>query len=236
MIVDNANARVRRRTRDINNGMGMDNGMGMGVYDPSFLYSAPPGLVEFRKTPYVTTTTPQGSFTSGGSVIYPSGRTPLAPEPLTVFSVYDVPGLLLPYNLCLDEMGGAAGSTACVDRNLAIEAENFRRTAQYNAGTLRLPANPIVAPSARSAPSAPSAPYVAPSITPPSSSQQSQTKQQIYAANKVGSGNVTIGGRDISSIVDQISSPVNIAGFDIPIWVMGIAVVGGLVLVSKMGG
>jgi hypothetical protein len=51
-----------------------------------------------------------------------------------VFSAYDVPGLLLPYESCVDEMGGTAGDSACVDRNLAVQQENVRRTAQYNAG------------------------------------------------------------------------------------------------------
>ncbi len=57
-----------------------------------------------------------------------------------VTSVYDVPGLLLPYQTCIDAEGGSAGSEACVNQNLATEAENFKRTAEYNAGTLKLPA------------------------------------------------------------------------------------------------
>src|SRR5216684_4100695 len=55
-----------------------------------------------------------------------------------VTSVYDVPGLLLPAPDCTQAAGGAFVSGACVDQSLAVQQENFKRTAAYNAGTLKL--------------------------------------------------------------------------------------------------
>lgn len=74
------------------------------------------------------------------------------------------------------------------------------------------------------------------SVAPPKTSQQEQTKQQQQASTKIGNSNITIGGQNISSIVDKISEPVSVAGFDIPLWGIGIAIVGGLFVASRMGG
>jgi hypothetical protein len=45
-------------------------------------------------------------------------------------SVYDVPGLLLPYENCQTAMG--IPDAACVERNLITEHLNFQRTADYH--------------------------------------------------------------------------------------------------------
>lgn len=91
-----------------------------------------------------------------------------------VTSVYDVPGLLLPYQNCLDPMGGSGGSQDCVKQNLAIEAENFQRTAAYNAGTLKLPTvDPATGePPTTSTPPAPTPPK--PPATTPAPTPQTQ--------------------------------------------------------------
>ncbi len=57
-----------------------------------------------------------------------------------VTSVYDVPGLLLPAPDCTQANAGAYVSSECVDKALAVQQQNFARTAAYNAGTLKLPA------------------------------------------------------------------------------------------------
>ena len=95
--------------------------IGMGAVSP-YLYSAPPGLVEFGKTPYVTQTDPQTgqTFTTGGSVVYPGGGGG-APTP----AVYQAPALL-PAPACTQAAGGAFVSSACVDQALAVEATNLQ--------------------------------------------------------------------------------------------------------------
>jgi len=65
-----------------------------------------------------------------------------------VTSVYDVPGLLLPAPDCTQASGGAFVSSECVDQALAVQQQNFARTAAYNAGTLKLPAVPVPTPQA----------------------------------------------------------------------------------------
>lgn len=69
----------------------------------------------------------------------------------------------------------------------------------------------------------------------PSQSQQEQTKQQSQAASKVGSGNITIGGKDISSLTDSLTGDVSILGMDIPIWALGLAAAGVLFVVGRGG-
>jgi len=64
-----------------------------------------------------------------------------------VTSVYDVPGLLLPAPACTQASGGAFVSSECVDQALATEQLNFQRTADYNAGLLKLPAPPVPPPA-----------------------------------------------------------------------------------------
>ena len=75
----------------------------------------------------------------GVQMVYPpcsptlNADTRVAPVSLYT-SVYDVPGLLLPApSSCVDSQGYASGSPACVDANIAVEQENMRRIAAFNA-------------------------------------------------------------------------------------------------------
>lgn len=216
MIVDNSNVRnIRRRTPKFR---------GLGLYDPSYLYSAPAGLVTYETTPFVTQVDSQGNtYTSGGNVIYPGGPIINPQSQPQVTSVYDVPGLLLPYSNCLDSMGGSAGSgtEACVNRNLEIQQENFRRTAAYNAGTLVLPLSLAISTPTR----------IPTTSTPISSGQVEQTREMEEIDDSILSSD------NMFVILDKITEDVSIGGFDIPIWAIGLLAIGGVVFVaSKSGG
>lgn len=78
--------------------------------------------------------------TPGATMYYPPcegtppGQTP-APGPYDhpeVNSVWDVPGLMLPYASCLDQDGYVIENSSCVDANLAIEQENMARQMRYS--------------------------------------------------------------------------------------------------------
>lgn len=257
MIVDNSNARRRVRSRGMN---------GLGLYDPSFLYSAPPGLVTFNKTPFVTQKNPDGSSSvTGGNIIYGS--------PVNQPASYVAP-TLLGAPQCSSGPFGTSTSDACIAQLLQNEAHDLGLQADANyhvflANCLNTfpqptdcyqrtfgltPAGGFTGSFQGDVPKgvnaeafitgmSPTIPVPGRgsggsggSVAPPKTSQSEQTKQQVDASTKVGSGNITVGGHNISSIVDTISEPVTIAGVDIPLWGIGIAVVGGLVLVSKFGG
>lgn len=95
----------------------MRKGGGMGAMSP-YLYSAPPGLVTFTKTPYTSGVDSGGNpFTTGGAVVYPNS----APNP----SGYVAP-TLAPAPACTQAQGGAFVSAGCVDQALAVEAQNLQ--------------------------------------------------------------------------------------------------------------
>lgn len=86
-----------------------------------WLYSAPPGIVTYTKTPYVTQTDSSTgqSYTTGGAVIYPNAA------PSSVSPSYQAPALI-PAPACTQEAGGAFVSADCVDKALAVEAQNLQ--------------------------------------------------------------------------------------------------------------
>ncbi len=86
-----------------------------------WLYSAPPGMVTYTKTPYVTSTDPQTgeTVTTGGAVIYPNAA------PSSVSPSYQAPALI-PAPACTQAAGGAFVSADCVDKALAVEAQNLQ--------------------------------------------------------------------------------------------------------------
>jgi len=132
-----------------------------------------------------------------------------------VTSVYDVPGLLLSAPDCTQAAGGAFVSAGCVDQALAVQQENFRRTAAYNAGTLKLPAapppppppapKPYVAPTTPVATKAP----IVPAITPPAGGTPLPTGPAI---------NDNLTGGYVNSATDFLSGENSVAGFNIPTW------------------
>ncbi len=77
--------------------------------------------------------------------------------------------------------------------------------------------------------------YVAPtpnaSISNSVQNTQSQTTQQ-KVMNSNG-GVVTIGGQDLSSIGTALSQTESIAGFNIPIWALGLAAVGAIIVATR---
>lgn len=158
-----------------------------------------------------------------------------------VTSVYDVPGLLLPYQTCIDAMGGSAGSEACVKQNLATEAENFKRTAAYNAGTLKLPAGtpPPTPPPPPPAPTTPgvctqpnyyntSGICISPFTLQPIAGVPQKTvipptppappAPTAPAPTVTDGGPTSSGGGYVAAGTDFITSDVNLAGFNIPVW------------------
>jgi len=226
----------------------------MGIYDPSFLYSAPPGLVEFNKTPYVTSTNLDGSQSvTGGNVIY---NTPIVNQP----AQYIAPKLLGAPEC---SSGPSMFTQECIDVLLANQQKDMgsQNKSNYDVflanclNTFPQPTDcyqrtfgmtPVGGYTGSYVGNVPVGVDAQKFITgipnsqaiqiPVKSSQAEQTKQIVNANEKVGSGNITVGGQDISSIVDQVSAPVSVMGFDIPVWAIGVAVVGGLFVVSKMGG
>jgi hypothetical protein len=131
-----------------------------------------------------------------------------------VTSVYDVPGLLLPYQTCLDATGGSSGSEACVNQNLATQQENFRRTAEYNAGTLKLPTvtSPPIVPSPPPTPVQPVTQTV--KATPP------QTGGTTAASTNAGGGSSSSSSGGGTAIVTTPAA-VNPALY----WIAGLAAV-----------
>jgi hypothetical protein len=96
----------------------MKRGGGMGAMSP-WLYEAPPGLVTYTKTPYVSGVDSSGNpFTTGGAVVYSGTPTP-GP------SSYVAP-TLAPAPACTQAAGGAFVSAGCVDQALAVEAQNLQ--------------------------------------------------------------------------------------------------------------
>lgn len=174
-------------------------------------------------------------------------------------SVYDVPGLLLPYQTCLDAMGGSGGSGACVDQNLATQQQNFQRTAQYNAGTLTLnapPPPPLSPPAPGSGSSGicsqpnyydktgvcidPFSLQPIPGvmkqniIPPPSTPLPTSTNNQVNTQSPATQQNQMLdgSGSGISTLTSDLGSDVNILGFQVPIWAVGLAAVGVIAMVA----
>lgn len=138
-----------------------------------------------------------------------------------VTSVYDVPGLLLPYQSCLDAMGGSAGSADCVNQNLATEAENFKRTAAYNTGTLQIPTTPIIPPIivASALPS---------TATPTNITNQVNNQTPTTQQNQMLSST----GGIVNTLTSDLGGNVSIMGYSIPIWAVALVVGGGLFMVA----
>lgn len=132
-----------------------------------------------------------------------------------VTSVYDVPGLLLSAPDCTQAAGGAFVSAACVDQALAVQQENFRRTAAYNAGTLKLPA----------APTPPAPPPPKPYVAPPAP-VVSKPPAPIVPPSPAGGAPLPTGsaindnltGGYVNSATDFLSGESSVAGFNIPTW------------------
>lgn len=93
-----------------------------------YLYSAPPGLVEFKKTPVVTQVDPDTGLTysTGGVVLYPGAA---AAQPSA--GVYQAPAMV-ETPACTQANGGAFVSGACVDLALAVEAQNLQAISDAN--------------------------------------------------------------------------------------------------------
>jgi hypothetical protein len=128
-----------------------------------------------------------------------------------VTSVYDVPGLLLPAPDCVQASGGAFVSAACVDKALAVQQQNFQRTAAYNAGTLKLPAatDPATGEPATPAPPAPT--------KTPATSPASTAAQKI--ADKLTGGSSSGGGSSASTPTTPVDNSTLY-------WIAGLAAAG----------
>lgn len=188
----------------------------------------------------------------GVPMVYPSCATDTAyqqnvapSKPATysgITSVYDVPGLWLPpADDCVDSGGFVVADSGCVDRNLEIQAENFRRAAAYN--------KTLIA-SAGSAPSAPSAPIFPVNtgqiaaegpgamVTVNAPSSGAQARQQVTAGESVGGSGAV---QDVFNSISEFGSgfdlkgEADILGVKIPYWLLGVGVAGGLFVMSRGG-
>jgi len=137
-----------------------------------------------------------------------------------VFSAYDVPGLLLPAPDCTQASGGAFVSSECVDKALAIQQQNFQRTADYNANYLtavrNAPTGPPPVPVASVTMSEP-LPVVAPA-SGPSSPAAPGTAERVAATAK----------NYVTAAEGFLTETVPVAGFDIPGWGLALAGVAAL--------
>lgn len=104
---------------------------GLGVTMSPWLYEAPPGLVTYDKTPYVTATDPQTgqSVTTGGAVIYPTSGNP----PIPPIGVYQAP-THVPVPDCVQDTrpGGAAFSAECQAALAAAQQANMAADSAAN--------------------------------------------------------------------------------------------------------
>jgi hypothetical protein len=137
-------------------------------------------------------------------------------------SVYDVPGLLLAAPACTQDNNGAFVGAGCVDQALAVQQQNFQRTADFNAGTLQLPilgvAPKIIPPPSTAAPT--------------STNNQVNNQPPMIQTNQMSAPNSS-GIQNVESFVSTLGSEsISIGGMNISLWAIGIVAIGGFVLIS----
>jgi hypothetical protein len=115
-----------------------------------------------------------------------------------------------------------------VDQALAVEQQNFQRTADYNAGILKLP---LGAPPVRQDP-IPAAGYIA---TPPAapSAPSTPTPAPVSPASTPAASPIDVGGY-VDAATSFFSGTYPIDGFNVPIW--GLAAAGLAALFLLKGG
>ncbi len=151
-----------------------------------------------------------------------------------ITSVYDVPGLWQPGSSCLDEGGFVIADSACVEENLRIQQENFRRLAEYNANiatqnqqvSIRNPVSGEVFVNPQ--PVTPNTPNLVTTTTEQKTSttaaSQDDQKLEILEISKEA----------FEGLKEKVSGDLNIGGYNIPIWGIGLALVG-IYFVTKGG-
>lgn len=152
-----------------------------------------------------------------------SVRPTQAPIYTGITSVYDVPGLVLPpASSCVDEQGNAAADPGCVERNLAIQQENFKRYAAYNNDpTFRAQfadSAPVATNHyAQTGPAFPSGPIADIPIV----------KMAEGSPAAAPAASTTAG------YVEAAQTPVKLGGFEFPAWGLVAAGVGALFLLGR---
>lgn len=255
MIVNNSNFRKRNYSNKVS---------GLGLYDPTFLYSAPSGLINYANP---ITSSPSSS---SGPASY------VAPT-------------LLGAPACSSGDPWVANSSACIqlllsnqqkdmsanlDANRAVFLQNCNRDWLMNdqryselkmerprndcsersfgqtPTTLFANANPGIdwsnvphdltqvvnggIPPVNVNMNANQATQVTQVTANKTKSQSQQMSEQVSALDKVGSGNFDIS--SISNLTSSFGGDVSVLGFDIPIWAIGAVVIGGGIFLASRSG
>lgn len=177
----------------------------------------------------------------GVPMVYPpctgTGQTS-QPDPYArdVYSATDVPGLVLPApSNCIDSTGNVVMNDSCVNAQLAVQQENFKRIAQYNSDPVFAasfwPGVPAASIPAASTPPAVSAPPTRPAPTQVISSSMAPSPSPTSAAVNASltpTGPGASGPAPATGIIGWLTENPTGDMFNIPNWV----IVGGALAVA----